>query len=260
MEEMDVIRTLYKANEKNLGGTFTNQNTNKDKQEKWEEIAAAVSALGYSTRTPADIKAKWKSMKTDAKKAFTKFNKARSSTGGGPPPKAPNANTMRTIDMMKDHTSFKGISGGIDTFSDPVCQARLKIRSAPTNNFSPRATIVQRNSISLFSPIGTASSSSTSTTTVHLVASPAVPTNKKQQNSAVTVQERQMKVLREEEDLSRQKMVNLKLQQELTEMDIRNKRKKRLMLDMELSLLEKKKRAKENNSSDDSSEDGIFPN
>ena len=66
MEEMGVIRDMYKANEALLGGTLTNQNTNQAKKKKWAEIAVAVNALGNSVRTSHDVKMKWKSMKAEA--------------------------------------------------------------------------------------------------------------------------------------------------------------------------------------------------
>ena len=57
-------------------------------------------------------------------------------TGGGPPPKPPPASIMRTIDLLKDRSKFKGVDGGISTFAIP---------SPPASEFGIYWTLLQNH-------------------------------------------------------------------------------------------------------------------
>ena len=80
--------------------------------EETRNTSLLASAMGDQ------CKKKWKGMKIEAKKEFQNTVKARNQTGGGPPPRELKPCILRTIDLMKDHASFKGVDGGLDMFTD----------------------------------------------------------------------------------------------------------------------------------------------
>ena len=93
--------------------------TNSGKQAKWKDIADAVNALGHELRTTAEVKAKWKNLTSKTKETFHKYKKYQKLTGGGAAPKPPSDSVMKTIELMQDDSSFKGVDGGISTFNPP---------------------------------------------------------------------------------------------------------------------------------------------
>ena len=117
-EEANIILSEYGRNKKYLTAGFSNEVTNEGKRDKWNKIALKVNAVGVTVRTGDQCKQKWKGMKIEAKKEFQKMVKARNQTGGGPPPRELKPCILRTIDLMKDHASFKGVDGGLDMFTD----------------------------------------------------------------------------------------------------------------------------------------------
>ena len=58
-----------------------------------------------------EVKHKWNNLVSAAKSTYHEHNKYRNGTGGGPPKKEHTEETMKTIDLLKDDTSFRGING-----------------------------------------------------------------------------------------------------------------------------------------------------
>ena len=84
IDEERVLREKYAQHKDFLTSAFTNKVTNTGKLERWKEIADAVNALGYESRSVAEVKAKWKNMASKAKEIFNSFRKSQQETGGGP--------------------------------------------------------------------------------------------------------------------------------------------------------------------------------
>ena len=61
---------------------FSTVITNKKKKQTWQDITSKVNALGVSERTAAEIKDKWRSMVSSAKKTHNSIAKNRKQTGG----------------------------------------------------------------------------------------------------------------------------------------------------------------------------------
>ncbi|KAK3726535.1 hypothetical protein QZH41_015568 [Actinostola sp. cb2023] len=66
---------------------LTNNVTSKRKQEVWEEITKAVNYLGVAPRLMVDVKEKWKSPHSKAKKELSEYRREQRKTGCGPAPK-----------------------------------------------------------------------------------------------------------------------------------------------------------------------------
>ena len=122
-EEANVILNEYANNKHILESAFTNAITHEVKRNIWSEIATKVNAIGVAVRTGEQCKHKWKGMKMEAKKEFNIRRKDVNKTGGGPPPKELKSSVLRTIDLMKDQASFKGVEGGVDTFDASASDA-----------------------------------------------------------------------------------------------------------------------------------------
>ena len=116
IDEERVLREKYAQHKDFLTSAFTNKVTNTGKLERWREIADAVNALGYESRLVTEVKAKWKNMASKAKETFNSFRKSQQETGGGLASKAPSHSVMKTIELLKDDTSFKGIDAGFSSF------------------------------------------------------------------------------------------------------------------------------------------------
>ena len=119
-EEANVILVEFTNYKHILEAAFTNTITRDTKKKVWNEIATKVNAIGVAVRTGEQCKQKWKTMKMDAKREFNVRQKSFYKTGGGPPPKELKSSVQRTIDLMKDQASFKGVEGGVDTFDASV--------------------------------------------------------------------------------------------------------------------------------------------
>ena len=107
-----------RKNSEYLKSTFNNKVTNSGKNRIWAAITLAINSLGHEVRTVDEVKHKWKNLSAVAKTLFNEFRKIRSGTGGGPAPAPPSSEVMKTIDLLKDSTSFRGLEG-VSTFNDP---------------------------------------------------------------------------------------------------------------------------------------------
>ena len=109
--EISVLTENVEQNIDVLSSKLTTSVTNKRKAEIWTKVTAAVNALGVESRTVQEVKDKWKNLHSAAKKEFSTFKIEPKKTGGGLPPKKPNASTQKIIDIFKDTPSFVGIDG-----------------------------------------------------------------------------------------------------------------------------------------------------
>ena len=109
--EIAVLTEKYEENMEILQSKFTNSITNAKKNKVWEEIAAAVNAVGVTLRTTQEVKDKWKNLQSTAKKEFSGFKKEQKKTGGGPAPSNPNEATLKIIEMFSETPSFTGLQG-----------------------------------------------------------------------------------------------------------------------------------------------------
>ena len=109
--EIAVLTEKYEENIEILQSKFTNNVTNAKKNKVWEEIAAAVNAVGVTLRTTQEVKDKWKNLQCTAKKEFSGFKKEQKKTGGGPAPSNPSEATLKIIEMFSETPSFTGLQG-----------------------------------------------------------------------------------------------------------------------------------------------------
>lgn len=109
--EIAVLTEKYEENIEILQSKFTNSVTNAKKNKVWEEIAAAVNAVGVTLRTTQEVKDKWKNLQCTAKKEFNGFKKEQKKTGGGPAPSNPSEATLKIIEMFSETPSFTGLQG-----------------------------------------------------------------------------------------------------------------------------------------------------
>ena len=77
----------------------------------WEDIAAAVNAVGVALRTTQEIKDKRKNLQSAAKKEFSGFRKEQKKTGGGPARPKPSEATLKIIEIFSETPSFTGLQG-----------------------------------------------------------------------------------------------------------------------------------------------------
>ena len=104
---------------------FSNNVTNKNKIQIWEDIAERVNTIGVCKRSVMEIKEKWRGMVTNAKKEHNKIANDRKKTGGGRKPNSPKGETLKIIDLFGEDPSFSGISGGIESGKLVVDKFRL---------------------------------------------------------------------------------------------------------------------------------------
>ena len=107
--EIAVLTEKYEENIEILQSKFTNSVSNAKKNKVWEEIAAAVNAVGVTLRTTQEVK--WKNLQCTAKKEFRGFKKEQRKTGGGPAPSNPSEATLKIIEMFSETPSFTGLQG-----------------------------------------------------------------------------------------------------------------------------------------------------
>ena len=93
---------------------LTNNITNKQKSQVWDEITKEVNAVGRANRSVQEIKDKWKNLHSTAKKEFSNHKKEYKKTGGGPPPKPPSQSSEQIIEIFEDTPAFSGL-GGFET-------------------------------------------------------------------------------------------------------------------------------------------------
>ena len=124
--EIAVLTEKYEENIEILQSKFTNSVTNAKKNKVWEEIAAAVNAVGVTLRTTQEVKDKWKNLQCTAKKEFSGFKKEQKKTGGGPAPSNPSEATLKIIEMFSETPSFTGLQG-FETggFTNGQCNGNL---------------------------------------------------------------------------------------------------------------------------------------
>ena len=90
---------------------LTNNITNQKKNDIWKKIADAVNAEGVAVRTTSEVREKWKSLHSQAKREFFQLAKEQKKTGGGPVSKARSTFTTKIIDLLKEPPSFTGLEG-----------------------------------------------------------------------------------------------------------------------------------------------------
>ena len=110
-QEIAIITQKFEENQVVLKSKFTNTNTNKMKQNVWEEMTVAVNAVGTAHRSVSEVKEKWTNLQRTAKNELSKFRKEQRKTGGGPPPKLPSKGTDKILELLKDTPSFSGLQG-----------------------------------------------------------------------------------------------------------------------------------------------------
>ena len=97
VNEIAIITENVQKNLAIIQSKLTNNVTNKNKNEVWEDITRAVNAVGLSSRTVTEVKDKWKNLHSTAKKEFSSFRRERRMTGGGPASKPPSVASEKII-------------------------------------------------------------------------------------------------------------------------------------------------------------------
>lgn len=216
LDEERVLREKYAERKTYLTSSLTNKVTNDGKNSKWKEIADAINALGHEMRTVAEVKSKWKNMASKAKETFHQYRKSQQQTGGGPPVDNPSESVLRTIEILKDGTSFKGIEGGFSSFRE----------NAPPQHVP--------------SPI--INSSSEDEESEELEEAPPVSSEIRKRTHSDKVEnprEVQVKVLRQEGDLQALRAENLKLKNAKIKMEMENLRLENERVKLNIQLLKK---------------------
>jgi hypothetical protein len=113
--ESILILQMAEGNLDVIRDKFSNVLTNKKKAEVWQSIRDKVNALGVAKRTTSEIKDKWRTMVTAAKKDFSRERREQRKTGGGKAPIAAKETSRRIIELFADEPSFSGIPGGIES-------------------------------------------------------------------------------------------------------------------------------------------------
>ena len=267
-EEANIILTEFDKHKVYLNSGFSNEVTNEGKKLIWNDIASKVNSVGVTLRTGDHCKKKWKSMKIEAKKQFHLREKARNQTGGGPPPKELKPCIQRTIDLMKDHASFKGVEGGLDMFMDGDdfnphvdysrvseiedpgtgdegndtfhsslnlgCSSLQTIdTSAIRNEVSPTHAHNQTSDY----PENQADTSATASNNDSSLHPPAPENVSRKRKRSLTVPERQAKVLEGEEEIQQLKRDNLRLMKSKLQIEVEVANLQKTKLQMEIALL-----------------------
>ena len=97
---------------------FSSTLTNKNKSRGREEITNKVNSLSVCKQDVMDVKEKWRSMVSSAKKEHNKCAVARKKTGGGKPPDSPKGTSEKIIQsnqLFEEDPAFSGIPGGVDS-------------------------------------------------------------------------------------------------------------------------------------------------
>ena len=80
--EIAVLTEKVEENLTILQSKLTNSVTNQKKNEIWQKIADAVNAVGVTVRTTAEVREKWKSLHSQAKREFTELAKEQKKLAG----------------------------------------------------------------------------------------------------------------------------------------------------------------------------------
>ena len=131
VSEITILTERVEENLAVLQSKFTNSVTNQKKNEIWKEITSAVNASSVESRTVLEVREKWKSLHSSAKREFSGYRKEVQKTGGGPGPKLPSVATVKIIEMFKEAPSFTGLEG-FETAGTSRQHTHLYIRTLRT--------------------------------------------------------------------------------------------------------------------------------
>lgn len=113
--ELTIITENVEANKGILQSKFTDNVTNKSKNETWKAITEKVNAVGVASRTTYEVKQKWKGLFSTAKREFSQQKKAQRKTGGGPAPGEPSDTSKLIVEVYDNTPGFSGIIGGFES-------------------------------------------------------------------------------------------------------------------------------------------------
>ncbi|CAB4000378.1 Hypothetical predicted protein [Paramuricea clavata] len=74
----------------------------------WKFITDKVNAIGVARRTTGEIKDKWRTMVSAAKKDYSRTKQQQKQTGGGSAPVPVKETSWRIIELFEDQPSFSG--------------------------------------------------------------------------------------------------------------------------------------------------------
>ncbi|KAK2548517.1 t-SNARE domain-containing protein 1 [Acropora cervicornis] len=121
--ELTIITENVVANKGILQSKFTDNVTNKSKNETWKAITEKVNAVGVASRTTYEVKQKWKGLFSTAKREFSQQKKAQRKTGGGPAPGEPSDTSKLIMEVYDNTPGFSGIIGGFES-GDVIAEAQ----------------------------------------------------------------------------------------------------------------------------------------
>ncbi|XP_067051452.1 nuclear apoptosis-inducing factor 1-like [Acropora muricata] len=113
--ELTIITENVEANKGILQSKFTDNVTNKSKNETWKAITEKVNAVGVASRTTYEVKQKWKGLFSTAKREFSQQKKAQRKTGGGPAPGEPSDTSKLIVEVYDNTPGFSGIIRGFES-------------------------------------------------------------------------------------------------------------------------------------------------
>ena len=113
--ECSLLVELVEKNLDAIRGQFSSSITNAKKQELWEKITSQINSLGFESRTPKEVREKWRNLAQIAKKTNAGIMSSQRKTGGGPATKPPSLTTEKIINILGDEPSFSGIQGGFES-------------------------------------------------------------------------------------------------------------------------------------------------
>ncbi|XP_029197846.1 nuclear apoptosis-inducing factor 1-like [Acropora millepora] len=126
--ELTIITENVEANKGILQSKFTDNVTNKSKNETWKAITEKVNAVGVASRTTYEVKQKWKGLFSTAKREFSQQKKAQRKTGGGPAPGEPSDTSKLIVEVYDNTPGFSGIIGGFES-GDVIAEAQPAVAS-----------------------------------------------------------------------------------------------------------------------------------
>ena len=122
--ERAIILEAAEENIHIIKSKFSNNVTNKNKIQIWQDIAERVNAIGVCKRSVMEInKEEWRGMVS--KKEHNKIASDRKKTVGGRKPDSPKGETLKIINIFGEDPSFSGIPGGIESGKLDVDKFRL---------------------------------------------------------------------------------------------------------------------------------------
>ena len=113
--ELTTITENVEAKKGILQSKFTDNVTNKSKNETWKAITEKVNAVDVASRTTYEVKQKWQGLFSTAKREFNQQKKAQRKTGGGPAPGKPSDTSKLIVEVYDNMPSFSGIIGGFES-------------------------------------------------------------------------------------------------------------------------------------------------